>query len=637
MSSNTPMPSTTVAAAEHPPQHAAPIVNTAHDDLFPSNATAMDSNLNYIENTTSSSSRQRSILESIYTTEHTTHTLTSSWRMKALVLLCMLSLPVGCHYLEATMGTLKTVLKHSMQINNTQFSILLSSVTLVNTVLPLLAGVFIDDISSLGSIRATTIVSCIIFIGSLLVSIGGSLNSYPCMMTGQIIYGLGGGMIVTMQEGILSRWFRDKELAVVIGIMLCVARLTKWAAKMVAYPILNATGDHSWPIHVATLFCASGFFINMVYWIVMWRKGLATIWGKEIVRYEGSYKNEFNAQQCKDKDQDEKKAHHHNEQISADDLSSQHPQSQHTAHKSSSFKWSYSILLYIPSTFWMIPWIQLTMSSVLSSFDDVATEYVEFRYNTTSVMAGYQSSLTQVVPIVVAPVMGIVVHRYGRRITSLFFATLILITSMILLAYTWVTPAVGMIIFSFALALGPVSVLSSTSLLLPHELAGTGMGLHKCANNIGTTIVSVLVGYVQDLTYHDGDPHDDITDLQSEYDGVMILYVSMAGLSTLVVCIFWLMDRNMLSGWLQANKKERERRLELVQTKEEDEKTLYLHAAQDQLEQVNREKMNALNMIGSRLRDSKTYWFLGVFCFWLFVSWIVFFTFALMPVYQSYM
>ncbi|KAG1094299.1 hypothetical protein G6F42_018777 [Rhizopus arrhizus] len=550
------MRSTTVAGD---PQHPTAAVNTAHDDLFPSNA--MDLNLNYIENTTSSSTRQRSILESIYTTESTTHVLTSSWRMKALVLLCMLSLPVGCHYLEATMGTLKTVLKHSMQINNTQFSILLSSVTLVNTVLPLLAGVFIDDISSLGSIRATTIVSCIIFIGSLLVSIGGSLNSYPCMMTGQIIYGLGGGMIVTMQEGILSRWFRDKELAVIIGIMLCVARLTKWAAKMVAYPILNATGDHSWPIHVATIFCASGFFINMVYWIVMWRKGLSTIWGKEIVRYEGSYKNEFNAQQCKD--EDEKKVYHHNEQISNDDLSS-HQQQQQTTQKSRSFKWSYSILLYIPSTFWMIPWIQLTMSSVLSSFDDVATEYVEFRYNTTSVMAGYQSSLTQVVPIVVAPVMGIVVHRYGRRITSLFFATLILITSMILLAYTWVTPAVGMIIFSFALALGPVSVLSSTSLLLPHELAGTGMGLHKCANNIGTTIVSVLVGYVQDLTYHDGNPHDDISDLQKEYDGVMILYLSMAGLSTLVVCVFWLMDRKMLSGWLQANKKERDRRLELI-------------------------------------------------------------------------
>ncbi|KAI8048263.1 major facilitator superfamily domain-containing protein [Thamnidium elegans] len=599
-------------------------MNSIHDDLFPTNHNAAQSELQYDGRSSKmNSSRRHSTLTSLNSKDQAA--MNASWKMKILVLLCMLSLPVGCHYLEATLGTLKTTLKSEMNINNTQFSILLSSVTLVNTFLPLLAGVFIDDISSLGPIRATTIVSFVIFFGSLLVSIGATKNSYPCMMTGQIFYGLGGGMIVTMQEGILSRWFRDKELAIIIGIVLCVARLTKWAAKMVAYPILNSTGSHAWPIHVATIFCAGGALINSIYWIVMWKKGLATKTGKEINQYRGTYKNEF------------KQEHQAKEKLESNtpvpDISSIMSSFQQ---QSRSFKWSYSVLFYLPKTFWMIPLIQLTMSSVLSSFDDVATEYVEFRYNTSSVMAGYQSSLTQVVPIVMAPIMGIVVHKYGKRITILFFATLILMTSMILLAYTWVTPAIGMIIFSFALALGPVSVLSSTSLLLPHELAGTGMGLHKCFNNIGTTIVSVLVGYVQDLTFHDGDPHDDITDLQTEYNGVMILYLSMATFSTLVVALFWFMDRVSLSGWLQADKQERQRRLQEVQNKEEDEKTLYMHAENEQLEKITQEKLAALSMIGSKLTDKKSYVYVSISAFWLFVSWIVFFTFALMPVYQSY-
>lgn len=202
---------------------------------------------------------------------------------------------------------------------------------------------------------------------------------------------------------------------------------------------------------------------------------------------------------------------------------------------------------------------------------------------------------------------------------TVFLATLILILSMVLLAYTWVTPAVGMIIFSFALALGPVSVLSSTSLLLPHELAGTGMGLHKCANNIGTTIVSVLVGYVQDLTYHDGDPHDNITDLQNEYNGVMIFYMSLASFAVVIVALFWWMDRVKLMGWLQANLKERQRRLERVQSEDP------------------QEKLDALKMIGSRLRKQKSFLYIGIFLTWLVVAWVVFFVFALMPVYQSYM
>jgi hypothetical protein len=255
-----------------------------------------------------------------------------------------------------------------MQINNTQFSILLSSVTLVNTILPLFAGVFIDDITSLGSIRATTIVSCVIFLGSLLVSIGANMNSYPCMMTGQVIYGLGGGMIVTMQEGILSRWFRDKELAIVIGIMLCMARLTKWIAKMVTYPIFNSSGSYAWPIHVATILCATGAVINSMYWIVMWRKGLATKSGKEIIRYQGTYKNEFKQQRQEQQQEKEKKHNIEEDTYEPSFISSYQEQQQ-----KKSFKWSYSILLYLPKTFMMIPLIQLTMSSVLSSFDDVAT------------------------------------------------------------------------------------------------------------------------------------------------------------------------------------------------------------------------------------------------------------------------
>lgn len=35
----------------------------------------------------------------------------ASWQLKVIILLCMLALPVGCHYLEATVGTLKTALK----------------------------------------------------------------------------------------------------------------------------------------------------------------------------------------------------------------------------------------------------------------------------------------------------------------------------------------------------------------------------------------------------------------------------------------------------------------------------------------------------------------------------------------------
>ncbi|KAI9019561.1 major facilitator superfamily domain-containing protein [Phycomyces nitens] len=567
-------------AAQPPPAQLPFAAESIHEDLFPSDQTNSSSQANQ---------------DSIYVDQIQDTLKEATWQTKLLILICMLSLPVGCHYLEATMGTLKTSLKNSMHINNTQFSILLSSVSLVNTILPLLAGTFVDDLSSVGSIRGSTLVSVVIFAGSIMVSWAAERNSYPVMITGQIIYGLGGGMIVTMQEAILSRWFRDRQLSIVIGILLSFARLTKWAAKMVCYPIINSTHSHSWPIHVATILCGSGVVMSLVYWTVMYRYGCATIYGKEISQPKTGYQSQF--------------------VVSHSQNNSRAP-----------FRWSSKMFLLLPSTFWMVPWVQLVMSSVLSSFDDVATEFIQFRYNTTSVMAGYQSSLTQVMPIVVAPIMGIIVHRYGKRLTSLFVATLILILSMVLLGYTWAPPAVGMIIFSLALALGPVSVLSSTSLLLPHELAGTGMGLHKCANNIGSTIVSVLIGYVQDLTLHDGNPHDDQQDLETEYDGVMIFFLIMGFGSTVIAVLFWVMDRRLLSGWLQADVKERERRIEQVK----------LEQTESKYENKDLFDTKSLQKIGSQMRTKPTYLYVSFYVFWLVVSWVIFFTFALMPVYQNY-
>ncbi|KAI9027348.1 major facilitator superfamily domain-containing protein [Phycomyces nitens] len=553
-----------------------------------------------------------------------------SWQLKTLVLMCMLSIPVGCHYLEATVGTLKTSLKHSMNINNTEFSILLSSVTLVNTVLPLLVGNLVDDISFIGSIRSTTIVSTVIFIGSILVSIASSYNNYPMMITGQVIYGLGDGMIVTMQEAILSRWFRDHQLSIIVGVLLSVARLTKWAAKMVSYPIIQATGSKNWPIYIATLFCGLGVVMNIIYWFGLYKYGYCTASGREL-----KMNNKVHAVHPKSLQEPQ---YPHNTSIPSNLPRSRHDSrtssilSQHL--NSKTLTWTISLIFYIPGIFWMVPWVQLIMSSVLSSFSDIATEFVQFRFGSTSVTAGYQSSLTQVVPIVGAPLMGVIVHRYGKRLFVLFSGTLVLIIALALLAFTDVTPEVGLIMFSLALALGPIGLLSSTPLLLPHEMIGTGMGLHKSCNNIGTTIVSVLVGYVQDLTYHDGDSKDNMTDLASEYDGVMVLYIVLACCSAVVAIVFWIMDRKFLDSWLQINKKEREERLNRVY----DEQDTPTKTSDDVVSaaEASEHKHTSLQRIGSQLLKKKSYVYFGVFLASLFISWVIFFTFALMPVYQKY-
>ncbi|KAL9539581.1 hypothetical protein MBANPS3_010181 [Mucor bainieri] len=534
-----------------------------------------------------------------------------SWKLKAVILMTMLTMPVGCHYMEATLSTLKTTLKTTMEINNTQFSILMSSVTLVNTVLPFFAGAFSDDLSSsIGTIRGTLGINMVIFIGSLMVTMGASYNNYSIMLAGQVIYGLGDGIIVTFQEAILSRWFRDKQLAIVVGSMLSMARLTKFVAKMICYPLVDLAGTFTRPITVAMILCGLSVLANVLYWAAMYKGGFATLSGREISRPGSSQ--------------------HASVIVYDANGNKKQPDTTTTNNNNKRFQFSYGLLLYLQGIFWMVPWLQITMSSVLSSFDDVATEFTQFRYSTTSVMAGYQSSLTQVVPIVAAPLLGIYVHRYGKHLYILGTGTVVLIISVILLAYTWAPPAAGMILISFALSLGPVALLTTTSLLMPYELVGVGVGLHKCANNIGTTILSVIVGYVQDLTFHDGDTSDDHVDLQHEYDYVMILYLLVSCIALVLALLFWFWDKRFLGSWLQINRKQRQERLDTAKAV-----SIHHYTYENQQEGYCKQQ-TALKLIGSQLKTKQSYIHVGFFLFWLLIAWVVFFTFALMPVYQSY-
>lgn len=69
-----------------------------------------------------------------------------------------------------------------------------------------------------------------------------------------------------------------------------------------------------------------------------------------------------------------------------------------------------------------------------------------------------------------------------------------------LLGWSLVEPIVGMILYSFSLAFGPITMITSIGMILPSDYIGTGLGLFKASNNIGTSILEIVVGLVQDNT-----------------------------------------------------------------------------------------------------------------------------------------
>lgn len=80
-------------------------------------------------------------------------------------------------------------------------------------------------IDAFGTIPGALITTLLITSGNILVAISASSKSLYIMIIGRILYGIGSGTVVIVQETILSQWFRGRSLAAVIALMLTVSRL----------------------------------------------------------------------------------------------------------------------------------------------------------------------------------------------------------------------------------------------------------------------------------------------------------------------------------------------------------------------------------------------------------------------------
>lgn len=203
-----------------------------------------------------------------------------------------------------------------------------------------------------------------------------------------------------------------------------------------------------------------------------------------------------------------------------------------------------------------------------------------------------------------------------------FLSTVISIVAFVLLSCTFVVPAVGMTLFSLALGTGSVMIITCTALTLPQEYIGTGVGLHKSANNVGTTIINILAGYLQDHAYHDGDT-DYTEDLTEDYAGVMYLYIALSSLAAVLNIFWWILDRTRLKGWLQADRAERQRRLDQNQN---------IGGSYESPIDIPNQQLAA---VGGLLLSTKTYRYCIIYIFFLILAWAMYFSFALLPVYNN--
>lgn len=435
--------------------------------------------------------------------------------------------------------------------------------SIINTVFPIAGGIFVD---MFGSVWATLGINLVVIIGSLLTAIAAKYNSFGLMVAGRVIFGIGSGLIVTMQESILSKWFRTQNLSIAIGLQLSISRLATFLGTLVANPVAKATGDWVWSFWLSFIICCFSIIMNLVYALIV-----RHLRRKAIAEHQAKHGNNggLTLSETEIKAMKRRKAFH------------------------------WKSILKFPAIFFLILFIEFIFAAVWSSFQTISTEFVELHFgNSNSVLAGYTASASVAVPIVATPILGIIMDIFGLRIFILLLSAIFLILSCVLLDWTYVNATVGMVFYSISLAFGPIGMITSIGMILPSDYIGTGLGLYKASNNIGTTILDIIVGVVQDHTANQA------------YTNVMILFLALSCVGLLLIVGLWLAQYFFLGNLLETS---RHRRMERM--KEKNNKEI----------ELNRQGLDSYSETPVKKYN---YLFLTFFIICLIVAWVLFFVYA---------
>ncbi|RKP34363.1 major facilitator superfamily domain-containing protein, partial [Dimargaris cristalligena] len=379
-------------------------------------------------------------------------------------------------------------------ISNAQFGLMQASLSVVPTIMPFLGGLFVDRF---GTGLSSFLAISLIVTGQCLVLIGSYSSLFVWMVLGYVVFGVGEGWLVVISETILVHFFHGRGLAVMIGLQIAIGKCASFLATGTAIQITEWTGYYGNVFVVGFILCISSWIINLAY--------------LGLVR-------------------------HLNRQV------------QHQALSRSSL--DILKVLKFSDVIWWFFLMCLLFGAVWIPFIHLSSNIVKVEFAVSDARAAWISSVVFGLPMLLNPLMGFALDRWGRLTWFVFASSvcLVLATGLILFP-VFSSPLVAMVIFSISLSLGPLAQITAIPLMLPpmstHRDIGTILGIRRCVEHIGATLVDTLSGVLQDL------------EVDRRYTYVLQVFFALSCATTFAVLFWAKLDRLLLDNILTETKKVR--------------------------------------------------------------------------------
>lgn len=334
-----------------------------------------------------------------------------------------------------------TEVKEGLGFTTATVNFLSSVYSLPAVIFLFFSGVLTDKI---GIRKSSIMLFALIAFGAYMVTHG----TYTTILIGRLLIGLGAESFFVVMNKIVTKWFKDKQLAMAFGLNLLLCRLGSIAAFNLL-PWIVKSGSLKTAMWVGAGAAFLGFFLILVYCMI-------------------------------DKKGDEKGY----VSVVEDD--------------GEPFKLRDALRL--PKAFWAITLLCVTYYSCIFPFTGVAKDFFVQHHGLDEVTAGRLPSIILIISMAVTWAFGLMIDKIGKRATLMIIGSIAMIPCHVLMAYTSIPPIIMLIVLGFSFALVPAALWPAVPLIVKEKNLGTAYAIIFMIQNIGLFAFEPLAAYLYDKT-----------------------------------------------------------------------------------------------------------------------------------------
>ncbi|CAB1348818.1 unnamed protein product [Coregonus sp. 'balchen'] len=372
---------------------------------------------------------------------------------RIFVLLFMCFLGFGSYFCYDNPAALQTQVIQDMKLNTSMFMQLYAWYSWPNVVLCFLGGFLLDRV--FGIRLGTIIFALFVCVGQIIVAVGALLDLFWLMEVGRFVFGIGGESLAVAQNTYAVNWFKGKELNLVFGLQLSMARLGStvnmnimgWVYNRVA-DLVGSTGHTT--LGVSLMIAGVTCIFSLVCALVL---GFLDKRAERILNKEQGGTGEV---------------------IKLTDVKD------------------------FPFPLWLIFIICVGYYVAIFPFIGLGQVFFIEKFNFSPPEARAINSIVYIISAPASPLLGFMVDRIGKNVIWVLCAVVTTLIAHMMLAFTFWNPWIAMSLLGLSYSLLACALWPMVAFVVPEHQLGTAYGFMQSIQNLGLALISMAAGSILD-------------------------------------------------------------------------------------------------------------------------------------------